>query len=119
MPKKLLIRLAFITVVLGGTWYWQRARKPADMMLVVDLSGAKPHEISGVDVIVRRDGRPLTRHEMSFGSVGAPPTVELVVHAPPGDAEVESTLNYAGKPSRRVTVNVNLQVEGSNSLRIE
>jgi len=42
-----------------------------------------------------------------------------VVHAAPGAAEVESTLNYAGKPSRRVTVNVDLHGEGSNTVRIE
>jgi hypothetical protein len=119
MRKKLLIRLAVIALVIGGTFYWQRSRKPADMTLALDLTGAKRSEISGVDVLIRRDGRPLSRHEMNFGKAGAPARLEFVVHAPPGSAEVESTLNYAGKPSRRVTVKVDLQAEGSNLLRIE
>jgi hypothetical protein len=119
MRRKLLIRLAFIALIVGGTFYWQSTRKPVDMTLALELSAAKPREMSGIDVIVRRGGRPLSRHEMSFGGSGAPPTVEFVVHASPGSAEVESTLNYAGKPSRRVTVNVDLRGEGSNTLRIE
>jgi hypothetical protein len=119
MRKKLLIRLAFIVVVIGGTFYWQRARQPADLTLALDLSGARRKEISGIDVIIRRDGKALSRHEMNFGNAGAPATLEFVVHAAPGSAEVESTLNYAGKPSRRVTVNLDLQAEGSNTMRIE
>jgi hypothetical protein len=119
MRRKLLVRLVFVALIIGGTFYWQSTRKPVDMTLAVDLSGARPREISGVDVIVRRGGRPLSRHEMGFGRAGAPPMVEFVVHAAPGNAEIESTLNYAGKPSRRVTVNVDLHAEGSNTLRIE
>jgi hypothetical protein len=119
MRKKLLIRVAFIVVVIGGTFYWQRSHQPADLTLALELTGAERKEISGVDVIVRRDGKALSRHEMSFGDAGAPATLEFLVHAPPGSADVESTLNYAGKPSRRVTVKLDLQTEGSNLMRIE
>jgi hypothetical protein len=119
MARRLLLRLVLIALILGGVYYWERSRKPVDMTLALDLSAARPKEISGVDVIVRRNGRPLSRHEMAFGSVGAPPRLEFVVHAPPGGAQVESTLVYMGKPSRRVTVDLDLHPEGSNDLRIE
>jgi hypothetical protein len=56
---------------------------------------------------------------VTFGKSGSPATVEFVVRAPPGEAEVESTVNYEGKPSRRVTVNADLAEEGSNTIRLE
>jgi hypothetical protein len=119
MRKRLLIRFVVIALALGGVYLFQRGRKPADLSLAVDLSGARPKEITGIDVVIRRGGRPLSRHEMSFGGSGAPSTLEFVVHAAPGNADVESTLNYQGRPSRRTTVQIDLQPEGSNRLRIE
>jgi hypothetical protein len=118
MPRKLLIRFAVIALVVAGTLWWQSSKKPVDLTLVVDLTAMKPAEISGIDVIVRRDGRSLTRHEVTFGKAGAPQTIELVVHAPPGAAEVESTLIYEGKPSKRVTIKAELAAEGSNTVHL-
>jgi hypothetical protein len=119
MPRKLLIRFLVIGLVVAGTLWWQRSKKPVDLTLAVDLTAMKPAEISGVDVIIRRGGRSLARHEMTFGKAGAPRTVEFVVRAPPGEAEVESTVNYDGKPSRRVTVKAELAEEGSNTIHPE
>jgi hypothetical protein len=118
MRKKLLIRFAVIALVITGTLWWQRSKKPVDLTLAVDLTAMTPAEVSGIDVIVRRNGRSLSRHEMTFGKTGAPQSVEFVVHAPPGAAEVESTVNYQGKPSRRVTVKADLAEEGSNTLHL-
>jgi hypothetical protein len=119
MARRLLLRLGFVFLVVGVAFFWERTRKPADMSLTIDLSSARPREMSGIDVIVRRGGRPIARHEIAFGHAGAPKSVEFVVHARPGTAEVESTLNYAGKPSRRVTLEMDLRAEGANDLRIE
>jgi hypothetical protein len=119
MRKKLLIRFAVIAAVIGATLFWQKSHKPVDLTLAVNLEAMKPREVTGIDVVVRRDGRLLTRHEMTFGTVGAPSNVELVVHAPPGAAEVETTANYQGKPSRRVTVKTDLSAEGSNTIHPE
>lgn len=119
MRRRLVLRLALIAVILGTVYYWQETKKPVDMTLALDVSAARPKEITGVDVIVRRNDRPITRHEMVFGNAGSPPRLEFVVHAPPGGAEVESTLNYQGKPSRRVTLQVKLQEGSANEVRIE
>jgi hypothetical protein len=119
MRKRLLLRLALIAAILGGIYYWQETKRPVDMNLTIDVSAARPREITGVDIIVRRNDRPLSRHEMVFGNAGSPPRLEFVVHAPPGGAEVESTLNYQGKPSRRVTVQMKLKADSTNEVRIE
>jgi len=119
MRSRLVLRLALIAVILGTVYYWQETKKPVDMTLALDVSAARPREITGVDVIVRRNDRAVSRHEMVFGNAGSPPRLEFVVHAPPGGAEVESTLNYQGKPSRRVTVQVKLHGDSPNEVRIE
>jgi hypothetical protein len=119
MARKLVLRFLLVFFAVGGAFLWERSRKPVDMTLSIDLSSARRREMSGIDVIVRRNGRPITRHEMQFGPPGAPKTIEFVVHAAPGSAEVESTLNYAGKPSRRVTVDLDFHADGTNDLRIE
>jgi len=119
MRSRLVLRLALIAVILGSVYYWQETKKPVDMTLALDVSAARPKEITGVDVIVRRNDRAVSRHEMVFGNAGSPPRLEFVVHAPPGGAEVESTLNYQGKPSRRVTVQVKLHGDSANEVRIE
>src|SRR3954467_10336660 len=110
MGRKLLLRFVLIGLILGGVYYWQRSRKPVDLTLALDLSEARPREITGLDVVVRRNGKLLNRHEVSgFAGAGAPRTVEMVVHAPPGLAEVESTVDYAAKPSRRTLTTIDLQ----------
>ena len=119
MRRKLLIRFAVMALVVGGTLFWQRTKKPVDLTLAVDLTAMTPREVTGIDVVVRRGGHSLSRHEMTFGQSGSPSTVEFVVHAPPGTAEVESTVNYDGKPSRRVTIKADLAEEGSNPIHLQ
>jgi hypothetical protein len=52
-------------------------------------------------VVVRRGGHALARHDLRYGPSGAPGLIEVPIHAAPGDAEVETTLVYAGKPAQR------------------
>ena len=64
-----------------------------------------------LDVIVRRGGHALARHFVRYGASGAPGTVEFIVFAAPGNAEVETTLAYRQKPSRRSVAQVKLSPE--------
>jgi hypothetical protein len=104
----LLPRLLFLAVLGGGLLLWAELRKPRDLQLSIDLTEALPGDIREVDVVVRRGAHALARHDVRYGDAGAPGTVELVVHAAPGEAEVETTLGYGEKPSRRRIVLVML-----------
>jgi len=83
-------------------------RQPRDLILLVDLTSALPGDIVEVDVVVRRGDHALARHDVQYGKTGAPGQVEMLVHASPGDAEVETTLVYAGKPARKWVAPVKL-----------
>ena len=109
--KKVAPRLVFLVLLGGGLILWGELRKPRDLVLQVDLSGALPGEISEVDVVVRRSGHALARHDVRYGATGAPGLLEFVVHAAPGGAEVETALVYAGKPERRTTEPVTLSAD--------
>ena len=104
----LLARIVFLAALAGGLLLWARERRPRDLALQIDLTQALPGEISEVDVVVRRSGHALARHDVSYGTAGAPGLVELLVHAAPGPAEVETTLVYPGKPARRSVAPVRL-----------
>ena len=104
----LLPRLLFLVALGGGLLFWSELRKPRDLHLSIDLTEALPGDIREVDVVVRRDGHALARHDVRYGAAGAPGNVELMVHAAPGDAEVEITLGYGAKPPRRSTAMVKL-----------
>ena len=97
----LLPRLLFLAALGGGLLLWAEKRRPRDLRISIDLTEALPGEITEIDVIVRRGGHALGRHDVHYGAAGAPATVELVVHAAAGEAEVETTLGYGSKPSRR------------------
>ncbi len=116
---KALARLVFLALLAVVLLWWSQSRRPRDLRLEVDLTGALPGEVTEADVVVRRSGRALARHEVRYGPSGAPATLEMVVHAPPGDAEVETTLGYGGKPSRRSVSRVKLSVEESARVRAE
>ena len=119
MGRKLVLRFVLIAAIVGVVWYWQKSRKPVTMTLKVDLSEAHPAQVSGLDVVVRRNDRLLNRHEISqFSDAGAPSTLEMVVYAPPGRAEVEATVNYAGKPSRRTLATVDLQADEPTTVKV-
>jgi hypothetical protein len=110
--RKLAPRLLFLLVLGGGLILWAELRKPRDLLLQVDLSASLPGEISEVDVVVRRSGHALARHDIRYGAAGAPGMLEFVVHAAPGSAEVETAMIYAGKPERRVVAKVDLTRDG-------
>src|SRR3954470_12994014 len=106
--RRLLPRLLFLAILGGGLWWWQQQRKPRELRVQIDLTAALPGDVTEIDVIVRRGEHALARHEVRYGAAGAPGTVELIVHAAPGAAEVETTLAYGGKPARRSVSTVTL-----------
>jgi len=108
---RLLPRLAFLALLGGGLLYWAQLRRPRELRLELDLTGALPGEISSVDVVVRRGEHALARHEARFGPQGAPATVQMLLRAAPGEAEVETTLGYLGRPARRFLARVQLSEE--------
>jgi len=103
-----IVRAVFLGLLGGGLLLWGQLRKPRELGLQLDLTRALPGEISGLDLVVRRGQRALLREEMSFGKAGAPGTVSLQIRAAPGEAEVEATLTYPGKPAHRTTAKVKL-----------
>jgi len=117
--RKLVARFLFVALLASALLWWSQSRRPRDLQLAIDLTGALPGDITGVDVIVRRGGHALARHEVQYGPSGAPGTVEVVVHAPPGDAEVETTLSYGPKPARKSVSRVTLSAEAAPRVRAE
>ena len=105
----LLLRLGFFVFLAGGLLFWSELRRPRDLVLDVDLTGALPGEIAEVDLTVTRDGRALLRFEQRYGSGGAPGTLHIVVHARPGAAEVDAMLIDAGGTARRTRGTVDLR----------
>jgi hypothetical protein len=109
MTKAFVARLVFLAALAGGLILWAQQRRPRDLTLQIDLTRALPGEIVELDVVVRRTGHLLARHDVRYDSKGAPGLVEFLVHAAPGGADVETTLVYAGKPARRSTALVDLE----------
>jgi len=106
--RRALPRLLFLAVLAGALLWWSQSRRPRDLRVEVDLTAVEPGGVTAVEVIVRRGGHALARHEVHYGPGGAPATLALTVQASPGDAEVETTLVRAGKPSQRVVAKVRL-----------
>jgi hypothetical protein len=117
--KRVLPRLVFLVLLGGALILWGEVRKPRDLVLQVDLTAALPGDVEEVDVIVRRGGHALARHDVRYGAAGAPGLLELVVHAAPGEAEVETLLVYAGKPARQTHAQVELSREHPARVRVE
>jgi hypothetical protein len=117
--SRLAPRLIFLAVLGGGLLLWSQQRKPRDLRVQVDLTAALPGDVTEVDVVVRRDGHALARHEVRYGSAGAPGTVDFIVHAAPGEAEVETSLAYGVKPSRRSVSRVRLSEKNAVQVRVE
>ncbi|MCA1827040.1 MAG: hypothetical protein ABR567_21970 [Myxococcales bacterium] len=95
-------RAVFLALLAGALIFWVQRRQPRDLALEIDLTSVLPGEIAEIDVVVRRDGHALARHDVRYGASGAPGLLELNVKAAPGPVEVETTLVYSGKPARRV-----------------
>ena len=112
MRKEILLRLVFLAALAGVLLLWAQWRSPRDLVVQIDLTAALPGEINEIDVTVRRSGHALARHDVRYGAAGAPGLIEVPVHASPGEAEVETTLVYTGKPARRSAAQVRLD-EGS------
>ena len=117
--RKLAPRLLFLALLASGLLWWSQQRRPRDLRLAVDLTAMMPGDVTEVDVIVRRGGHALARHEVRYGAEGAPATVELIVHAAPGEAEVETNLAYAKQPARRSVARVQLATESPARVRAE
>jgi hypothetical protein len=117
--RRLLLRLVFLALVAGTLLWWSQSRRPKDLPVAIDLTAMLPGEITEVDVTVRRGGHALARHDVRYGAAGAPATVELIVHAPPGEAEVETVLAYGKKPARKSVVTVKLSAETPARVRAE
>jgi len=117
--RRLAPRLIFLVLLGGGLLLWSHLRKPRDLQLQIDLTDVRPGEVTDVDVVVRRGGHALARHEVRYDRAGAPATVEVIVHARPGPAEVETTLAYEGKPARRIVARVDLAESGTARLRVQ
>ena len=117
--RKLAPRLLFLALLASGLVWWSQQRRPRDLRLAVDLTAMMPGDVTEVDVIVRRGGHALARHEVRYGAEGAPATVELIVHAAPGEAEVETNLAYAKQPARRSMARVQLATESPARVRAE
>ena len=119
MRRQVLLRLIFLVALAGGLLLWAQQRKPREMAVEIDLTGALPGEIVEVDVVVRREGHLLLRRDVQYGAAGAPGLVQLQLSAQPGDAEVETTLVYTGKPARRSVSRVALSEEAPARTRVE
>jgi hypothetical protein len=100
--KRLLPRLLFLAVLGGGLLLWSHLRRPRDFTVQIDLTEAMPGDLVEADVVVRRGGHALARHDVRYGAPGAPGTLDIPVHAPPGEVDVEVTLVPSKGPSRRV-----------------
>ncbi|HKC60202.1 MAG TPA: hypothetical protein VKB92_08960 [Myxococcales bacterium] len=113
----LLLRLGFFLLLGGGLLLWSELRRPRDLGLDLDLTGALPGEIAQVDVTISRDGRPLLRFDQKYGSAGAPGTLHLTVRARPGPVEVDVMLVDARGNARRTRATVELRTAGSAVVR--
>ena len=113
----LLLRLGFFLVLAGGLLLWSELRRPRDLGLDLDLTGALPGQIAEVDVTVSRDGRPLLRLDQKYGSAGAPATLQLTVRARPGPVEVDVMLIDARGNARRTRATVELRTAGRAVVR--
>jgi hypothetical protein len=105
----LLLRLGFLLVLGGGLLLWSELRRPRDLALDLDLTGALPGDIVEVDATVLRDGRAVVRLDQRYGSSGAPATVHLTARARPGPAEVDVMVVDAQGRARRARLTVELR----------
>jgi hypothetical protein len=105
----LLLRLGFFLLLGGGLLLWSELRRPRDLGLDLDLTGALPGGIVEVDVTVLRDGHPLVRFDQKYGTAGAPATLHLTVRASPGPVEVDLMMIDAQGNARRTRVSIDLR----------
>lgn len=112
--KQVILRVGFLALLAGGLLLWSRLRMPQTMKVVIDLAGALPGDLTEVDVVVTRAGRALARVDRQFAKGTAPEQLALEVKVAPGEADVEATLVYPGRPARRTAGTVVLR-EGTEA----
>jgi hypothetical protein len=117
--RRLGPRLILLAVVAVGLLWWSQARSPRDLRLQIDLTATEPGNATALEVIVSRGGHALARHEVQYGAGGAPATAEFVVHAPSGQAEVETTVAHAGKEATRTVSRVELSPDAPARVRAQ
>jgi hypothetical protein len=119
MPDRggVVARILFIAALAGGLLLWSQLRRPRDLMVSLDLTAVFHGEINELDVVIRRGGHVLARHDIRYGAAGAPSGIDVPIHATPGEAEVELTLVYPGKPARRTVATVKLDQAAPARLR--
>ena len=110
-------RLLFLVALAGGLLFWSQLRRPRDLLLRIDLTEAFPGDLVEADVVVRRGGHALARHDERYGPSGAPGLLEIPVHAAPGAVEVEVTLVPARGPARRTMSGVRLGADAPGRMR--
>ena len=113
-----LLRLAFLLVLGGGLLFWAELRRPRDLSLELDLTGALPGDIVEVDVTVLRDAHAIVRFDQRYGATGAPATLHLAARVRPGPAEVDVMLVDAQGKARRTRATVELRKDPPAVLRL-
>jgi hypothetical protein len=113
----LLLRLGFLLLVGGGLLFWSEFRRPRDVALDVDLTGAFPGDIVEVDVTVLREGHAIVRFEQRYGPTGAPATLHVTARARPGPAEVDVMLVDAQGKARRTRATVELRKDAPAAVK--
>ena len=111
--RQIALRLGFLGAVLAGLIFWSELRRPRDLPLEIDLTGALPGDISGLDVVLTRGSGLLLRQQPAFPAIGAPAVYRLTAHARPGPAEVDVTLLYAKGAAHRTRTPVTLTESGA------
>ena len=113
----LLLRLGFLALLGGGLLLWSELRRPRDLSLDLDLTGALPGDVVEVDVTISRDGHPLLRLDQKYGRAGAPAILHLTVRARPGPAEVDVTLIDARGNARRTRARLELRDDAAAAVK--
>jgi hypothetical protein len=113
------LRFVFLAALAGGLVLWAQFRAPRDLQIDVDLTSALPGDVTEVDVIVRREGSALARHDERYGAAGAPALLTILVRARPGPAELDVTLVGAAGASRRLVVPVLLERDKPALVRLQ
>jgi len=115
----LLLRLGFLVLLGGGLVLWSELRRPRDLALDLDLTGALPGDIAEVDVTVLREGHALVRFEQRYGAAGAPATLHIIARSPPGAADVVVMLVDAQGKARRIRATVELRKDAPAVVRLQ
>ena len=116
--SRVLGRVLFLAALGGGLLFWSHLRRPRELTVEIDLTEALPGDVVEADVVVRRGGRALARHEIRYGPSGAPGVLQLPVRAAPGDVDVEVTLVQSRGASRRTESRLRLGADAPGRMSV-